>query len=107
MLQVAADPATRSPARLAEAGPWWDPAEVPAQPNQGASADLHALEAELDAVGGFRIQLQHAAREQLRSDRQPVTRGTVITRAVELLHDLRPDWCWPESSRSGGAIDSW
>ena len=25
LLHVAADPATRSPARLAEAGPWWDP----------------------------------------------------------------------------------
>jgi len=84
LLHVAADPATRSPARLAEAGPWWDPPDLarPAEP-----PDLSALEAELDAVGGLRVQLQRTAREQLTAERRPVTRASVITRAVDLLRN--------------------
>ena len=78
LLHVAADPATRSPARLAEAGPWWDPPAL-AQPVE--PADLSALEAELDAVGGLRVQLQRTAREQLAAERHPLTRAIVITRA--------------------------
>lgn len=92
MLHVAADPATRSPARLAEAGPWWDPPTVPdsVEPNE-----LPALEAELDAVAGLRVQLQRTARAQLAAERRPVTRASVVRRAVELLRkdsdqDARP-----------------
>jgi hypothetical protein len=85
LLQVAADPATRSPARLAEAGPWWDqPDPTEAQP--AADVDLTALEVELDAVDGQRLALQRQARQQLTAERQPVTRLSVIQRAVELLH---------------------
>ncbi len=85
LLQVAADPATRSPARLAEAGPWWDqPDPTEAQPT--ADVDLTALEVELDAVDGQRLALQRQARQQLTAERQPVTRLSVIQRAVELLH---------------------
>jgi len=86
LLHVAADPATRSPARLAEAGPWWDHATA-AAPN--TAADLVALEAELDTADGRRVQLQRTAREQLTAERRPLTRATVISRAVDLLrtHD--------------------
>ena len=84
LLQVAADPATRSPARVAEAGHWWD---EPATTTATARAvDVAALEAELDAVDGQRLQLQRRAREQLTSERRPVTRLSVLQRAVELLH---------------------
>ena len=85
LLQVAADPDTRSPARLAEAGPWWD---APPDDQPCPTADLSALQAELDKVGGLRVQLQRTARQQLAAERLPVTRGTVITRAIELLHNL-------------------
>ena len=92
LLHVAADPATRSPARLAEAGPWWDPPTVPdsVEPNE-----LPALEAELDAVAGLRVQLQRTARAQLAAERRPVTRASVVRRAVEILRkdsdqDARP-----------------
>ncbi len=54
LLSVAADPATRSPARLAEAGPWWDetPGVSPGHEPQATAADLTNLEAELDATNG-------------------------------------------------------
>jgi len=85
LLQVAADPATRSPARLAEAGPWWDQPD-PTEAQTAAAVDLTALEVELDAVDGQRLALQRQARQQLTAERQPVTRLSVIQRAVELLH---------------------
>ena len=88
LLSVAADPATRSPARLAEAGPWWD------QPDRDATgstaveqaADVAALERELDGVDGLRTHLQQRARH-LATHGQPVTRPAVLARAVELLHE--------------------
>ena len=82
LLNVAADPATRSPARPAETGPWWDrPTEAqPVEPT-----DLSTFEVELDAVGGQRVQQQRAARAQLTAERHPLTRATVI-RAAALLH---------------------
>jgi len=86
LLQVAADPTTRSPARLAEAGPWWDDHESTAQP--GPVADVSALEAELDAVDGQRLQLQQLARQQLTAEGQAVTRLAVMQQAVELLHTI-------------------
>ena len=84
LLHVAADPATRSPARLAEAGPWWDRPEA-ATTAQPAGPDVAALEAELDTVDGQRLALQQRARQQLSTERHPVTRAAVIQRAAELL----------------------
>lgn len=57
LLHVAADPATWSPARLTEAGPWWDcvSEETPEQGAEAAAADLAGLEAELDATDGRRV----------------------------------------------------
>jgi hypothetical protein len=87
LLAVAADPDTRSPMRLAEAGPWWDttPAE-PAAPPGLEEVDLAALEAELDDVAEHRPALQAQARTELAEERMPVTRATVTVRAAQILH---------------------
>lgn len=76
---VAADPVTRSPGRLAEAGPWWD------EPVRRSDAELDALAAELDAADGQRVVLQRQARAQLEAEGAPVTRGSVLRRAHALL----------------------
>ena len=83
MLQVTADPNTRSPTRLAEAGPWWD--EPTTTTENALAVDVACLEAELDAVDGQRLQLQQRAREQLTAEGRPITRLSIIQRAVELL----------------------
>jgi hypothetical protein len=92
LLAVATDPQTRSPMRLAEAGPWWDttPSE-PAGPPGLEDVDLAALEAELDDVAGHRPVLQAQARAELAAERLPVTRATVTVRAVQILHRSRQE----------------
>ncbi|MBI4939657.1 MAG: hypothetical protein HY830_02785 [Actinobacteria bacterium] len=88
LLELAADPATRSPARLACPGPWW---ELPATgrpsdaENDAASNELALLEARLAEADGDRVRLQRLAREQLRAERHPVTRLAVARRACSLL----------------------
>jgi hypothetical protein len=91
---VAADPNTRSPMRLAEAGPWWDDAAAAHQAtSQQATADdsragvapLEHIERELAEADGLRVHLQAKAREQLRAEGAPVTRATVLRRAHALL----------------------
>jgi hypothetical protein len=82
---VAADPATRSPMRLAEAGPWWDEPAAAAHAGDADVAELAAMEADLADTGGLRVVLQRQAREQLTADGQPVTRTTVTRRAHALL----------------------
>jgi hypothetical protein len=85
LLSVAADPATRSPMRLAEAGPWWDePVGARAVPDV-LDADLAAMEADLADAGGLRPLLQQQAREQLAAEGAPTTRATVTQRAHTLL----------------------
>ena len=88
LLHVAADPATRSPARVAEAGPWWDPGaeEADERDAEATAADLADLEAQLDATDGTRVALQQQARQVLERTRQPLTRRTVLQTAVHLLH---------------------
>lgn len=87
--QVAADPVTRSPGRLAEAGPWWD--EPAPRPGTDAGAEdpgdpvLEAMAAELDACDGRRVLLQRQARAQLQAEGRPVTRAGVVRRAHALL----------------------
>lgn len=86
VLAVAADPATRSPARLRCPGSWWD-----AQPVTAAIADAAAvrevaeLEAILAEVGGLRVAVQRRARAELADEGLPVTRRSVARRAVDLL----------------------
>ena len=97
---VAADPATRSPMRLAEAGPWWDEAAATgsgAESRHDEDAErgecdcavgnvpLEQVEAELAEADGLRVHLQAEARRQLRAERQPLTRSTVLRRAHKLL----------------------
>ncbi|WP_143448413.1 hypothetical protein [Kineosporia sp. A_224] len=88
LLALAADPATRSPARLACPGPWW---ELPATgrtsdvADAAASNELALLEARLAEADGDRVRLQRLAREQLREERHPVTRLAVARRACALL----------------------
>lgn len=86
LVTVAADPATRSPMRLAEAGPWWDRAESLAAVRSSANAaELAVMEAQLDAQDGRRILLQRTARDQLTAGGQLLTRLSVARRAVHLL----------------------
>jgi hypothetical protein len=95
---VAADPATRSPMRLAEAGPWWDEAATTLDRRDGKSEHhesgredaaavppLEQVEAELAEADGLRVHLQAQARAELRAERQPLTRATVLRRAHQLL----------------------
>ena len=83
LLAVAADPATRSPARLAEAGPWWD--AVSAAAPAGTDDDITDLEARLTELGGHRPALQAQARAELAREGLPVSRVTVARRAVAIL----------------------
>jgi len=85
LLLVAADPQTRSPMRLAEAGPWWDHAQQPGLTRTRQEQDeLDGLEATL-ADADDRAALQRLAREQLTAEHEPVTRLTVARRACRLL----------------------
>jgi hypothetical protein len=84
LLSVAADPMTRSPMRLAEAGPWWDEPVVRDAP-AGDATELAAMEADLCDAGGLRVVLQRQAREQLAAAGAPITRATVTRRAHALL----------------------
>jgi hypothetical protein len=84
LLAVAADRATRSPVRLAEAGPWWD-AQPDADTKEVSEQELAAAEARLADVGGLRVAVQARARAELTRERIPVTRRTVLLRAVAIL----------------------
>jgi hypothetical protein len=88
--RVAADPKTRSPMRVAEAGPWWD--ETTPETTPGDLEELRAMEAALLESGGIRIELQHQARRALEAAGLPVTRDAVTRGAYQLLVERsRPD----------------
>ena len=89
LLTLAADRETRSPMRVAEAGPWWDHPPPPSPEPDGV--DLAALEAELDDVAEHRPALQAKARTELAAEHLPVTRATVTARAVQILHRSRQE----------------
>jgi hypothetical protein len=89
LLAVAKDPATRSPARAAEAGPWWDSVIVGADLAVDAG-ELADLEWRLSETGGLRPQLQAQARRELTKAGLPITRRTVAQRACLIL-DRRTD----------------
>jgi hypothetical protein len=82
LLAVAADPATISPVRLAEAGPWWD---RPVTDASSATSELAELEARLAELDGQRLLLQRQARDELAAEGLPVTRATVTRRACDIL----------------------
>lgn len=84
LLAVAADPQTQSPARVAEAGPWWDQSS----PGPGAELDpgqLAAWEERLAETGGVRPLVQRMARQELAAEGAPLTRSTVAQRACAIL----------------------
>ncbi|WP_088318328.1 helix-turn-helix domain-containing protein [Kineosporia sp. R_H_3] len=90
LLAVAADPATRSPARVRCPGPWWDATTTPgasgleAVDHPGERAELAELEAVLAELDGRRVAVQREARAQLAAEGLPLTRRTVARRAVDL-----------------------
>ncbi|MHB8300192.1 MAG: hypothetical protein ACYDDW_16905, partial [Dermatophilaceae bacterium] len=87
LLAVARDRESHSPARVAEAGPWWDAVNLGS--DQGMDADeLTTLEARLAETGGLRPALQAQARAELTAEGMPVIRSTVARRACAIL-DLR------------------
>jgi len=91
LLGVAADPATRSPMRLAEAGPWWDPpARTPLQRTRQEQDELDQLEAFLGDRDD-RAWLQAQARAQLVAAGEPVDRLGVARRARRLADRHHPD----------------
>jgi len=84
LLAVARDRESRSPARVAEAGPWWDAAVLGVDQEMDAAA-LTALEARLAETGGLRPALQAQARAELTAEGMPVIRSTVARRACAIL----------------------
>jgi hypothetical protein len=86
LLALAADPQTRSPARLEHPGPWWDADAAPSLTGQADDpAELAEMEARLAEADGRRVWVQRQARRDLASAKQPVTRLSVAQRACELL----------------------
>jgi hypothetical protein len=87
LLLVAADTRTRSPMRLAEAGPWWDHTDKQNLTRTSQEqAELDGLE-HLLADCDDRALLQAEARQQLTAEGEPVTRLTVARRATRLLEN--------------------
>jgi hypothetical protein len=87
LLTVAADTTTRSPMRLAEAGPWWDQPAVASREPTADPTELARLEQVLDDTDGLRPVLQAKARQQLADEGTPTTRLEVMRRAVSLLQE--------------------
>jgi hypothetical protein len=83
-LAVAQDPESRSPARVAQAGPWWDTLTLGADPVMDAH-ELAEMEARLAETGGLRPALQAQAPAELTAEGMPVIRSTVARRACAIL----------------------
>jgi hypothetical protein len=90
LLAIAADPATRSPARIMCAGPWWDderPGGGTPRTGVGSSGEFERLEAQLAQADGRRVWAQRLACEQLTPEQRPLTRFDVARRACQILDD--------------------
>ena len=105
LLAVAADPATRSPMRVAEAGPWWD-GQASQSTATASREQVEAAESVLAEAGGIRVIVQREARVQLRAEGVPVSRASVALRARDLLLARSPhvgapsvDAAQPDSER--------
>ena len=90
LLAVAQDPESRSPARVAESGPWWDTQTLGADQAMDAH-ELAEMEARLAETDGLRPALQAQARAELTAEGMPVLRSTVARRACAILdlHQLQ------------------
>ena len=95
LLVVASDRNSRSPMRVAEAGPWWDTttrADLHAASpgtDPGTGTHLARMEADLAEADGWRVALQQQARKELSAEGLPLTRTTVTERAWALLRQVR------------------
>jgi len=90
LLAVAQDPESRSPARVAEAGPWWDTLTLGADQAMDTH-ELAEMEARLAETNGLRPAIQAQARAELTAEGMPVIRSTVARRACAILdlHQLQ------------------
>jgi hypothetical protein len=90
LLAVARDRESHSPARVAEAGPWWDTLTLGADQAMDAH-ELAEMEARLAETDGLRPALQAQARAELTAEGMPVIRSTVARRACAILdlHQLQ------------------
>jgi hypothetical protein len=90
LLSVARDRESRSPARVAEAGPWWDTVALGADQAMDPH-ELAEMEARLAETGGLRPAIQARARAELTAEGMPVIRSTVARRACAILdlHQLQ------------------
>jgi hypothetical protein len=84
LLVVARDQESRSPARVAEAGPWWDTVTLGTDQPMGTQ-ELASLEARLAETDGLRPALQAQARAELTAEDMPVIRSTVARRTCAIL----------------------
>ena len=99
LLAVARDPESRSPARVAEAGPWWD-TQTPGAGQAMEAHELADLEARLAETNRLRPALQAQARAELAAEGMPVIRSTVARRACAIL-DLHQLQLTPSRSLGG------
>jgi len=90
LLSVAQDPESRSPAKVAAAGPWWDTQPFGVDQTMDAH-ELAEMGARLAETDGLRPALQAQARAELTAEGMPVIRSTVARRACAILdlHQLR------------------
>jgi len=90
LLAVAQDPESRSPARVAEAGPWWDTPTLGVDQAMDAH-ELAEMEARLAETDGLQPAIQAQARAELTAEGMPVIRSTVARRACAILdlHQLQ------------------
>jgi hypothetical protein len=87
LIALAADPQTRSPARLEQPGPWWNAAETTLRARQRHehADELRELEAWLAETGGARVTAQRRAREHLAATGRPMTALAVARLASQYL----------------------
>jgi len=90
LLAVARDRESRSPARVAQAGPWWDTLTLGVDQAMDAH-ELAEMEARLAETDGLRPVIQAQARAELTAEGMPVIRSTVARRACAILdlHQLQ------------------
>jgi len=90
---VAADPATQSPMRVAEAGPWWDEPVAATAVYDADAAELAAMEADLADADRLGVALRRQARDELAAEGTPATRSTVVRRAHAFVHQHQTRAC--------------
>lgn len=83
--RVAVDMGSRSPMRVAEAGPWWDEPPTTQQSRNAYGVDLLGRDQAFLEAGGVRIELQMQARRALEETGVQAPRDAVIRGAYRSL----------------------